>query len=149
MTTWTIEREVHFEARARGRKGLRAGTQPPGPAADPGRVPRVARLMALALRLESLRQAGAVKDYAEIARLGHVTRARVSQVMNLLYLAPDLQEAVLFLPRTLRGRDPIPLWRLLPIAATPDWRQQRRLWARLLVQDHATFCTRGSHCSQP
>ena len=132
MTTMlTIEREVHFQAQARGRKQLRVGPEPPRPAPDPGRVPRVSRLMALALRFEGLLRAGVVKDYAELARLGHVSRARVSQVMALLSLAPDLQEAVLFLPRTLRGRDPIPLWRLLPIAAALDWRKQRRLWAGL------------------
>ena len=68
---------------------------------------------------------------AELARLGHVSRARVSQVMGLLSLSPDLQEAVPFLPRTLRGRDPIPLWRLLPIASALDWLKQRRLWAGL------------------
>jgi hypothetical protein len=128
-TTLTIERQVHFQAQARGRKELRVGPEPPRPA--PGRVPRVARLMALAIRFEGLLRDGVVKDYAELARLGHVSRARVSQVMGLLSLAPDLQEAVLFLPRTLRGRDPIPLWRLLPIASTLDWRQQRRLWAGL------------------
>jgi hypothetical protein len=130
-TTWTIERAVHFEAQARGRKGLRAGPEASGPAPAPGRVPRVSRLMALALRFDGLLQAGVVKDYAALARLGHVTRARVSQVMALLSLSPDLQEAVLFLPRTLRGRDPIPLWRLQPIAAALDWRKQRRLWAGL------------------
>jgi hypothetical protein len=54
--------------------------------------------------------------------------------MNLVYLAPDLQEAILFLPRTERGRDRIILADLQPIAATPDWRRQRRWWARL----HAT-----------
>ena len=131
-TTLTIERAVHFQAQARGRKGLRAGPAPQGPPPALGRVPRVARLMALALRFEGLLKAGVVKDYAELARLGHVTRARVSQVMNLLSLAPDLQEAVLFLPRTRHGRDPIPLWRLQPIASTLAWRQQRRLWAGLL-----------------
>jgi hypothetical protein len=47
-------------------------------------------------------------------------------------LAPDLQEAILFLPRTERGRDPIPLWRLLPIASTVDWKKQRTLWATLM-----------------
>jgi hypothetical protein len=133
MTTiLTIERAVHFQSQARGRKELRVGPAPQGPLPDPGRVPRVSRLMALALRFEGLLQAGVVKDYAELARLGHVSRARVSQVMNLLSLAPDLQEAVLFLPRTVRGRDPIPLWRLQPIASTLAWRQQRRLWAGLV-----------------
>ncbi len=41
---------------------------------------------------------GVVTDYAELARLGHVTRARVTQIMNLLHLAPDIQETLLFLP---------------------------------------------------
>src|SRR5450756_479212 len=75
-------------------------------APTPGRVPRVARLLALAHRLERLVRTGVVKDYAEAARLGHVTRARISQIMSLLYLAPDIQETILLLPRIERGRDP-------------------------------------------
>jgi hypothetical protein len=82
MTTLTIEREVHFQAQARGRKRLRAGPAPQAPPVDPGRVPRVSRLMALALRFEGLLREGVVRDYAELARLGHVTRARVSQVID-------------------------------------------------------------------
>ena len=69
-----------------------------------------------------------VADYTALARLGHVSRARVTQIMNLLCLAPDLQEALLFMPRTERGRDPIILRDLQPIAAVLDWREQRRLW---------------------
>jgi hypothetical protein len=99
--------------------------------AAPGRVPRVSRLLALAHRLERLLRTGVVKDYTEAARLGHVTRARISQVMSLLYLAPDVQEQVLFLPRIECGRDPVILHDLLPITATADWAKQRRLWRRL------------------
>ena len=61
-----------------------------------------------------------------------MTRARVSQILNLLYLAPDIQEALLFLPPTRRGRDAILLADLMPIAALFDWRKQRRLWNQLL-----------------
>jgi hypothetical protein len=85
-----------------------------------GRVPRVARLVALALRLEALVQSGAIATYAELARLGHVSRARITQIVNLRWLAPDLQEAVLFLPPTARGRDPIPLRQLQRVAAELD-----------------------------
>ena len=67
-----------------------------------------------------------------VASLGQVTRARISQILNLLHLAPDLQEALLFLPLTGRGRDPIILADLMPIAAAFDWRKQRRLWRQLL-----------------
>jgi len=130
MTTLTIEREVHFSTQRRGRKELQVGPAP-AVSVEPGRVPRVSKLMALAIRFEGLLRAGVVRNYAELARLGHVTTARISQVMNLLYLAPDLQEAVLFLPRTTHGRDPIPLWRLQPIASTLDWSKQRRMWRQL------------------
>jgi hypothetical protein len=61
-----------------------------------------------------------------------VTRPRVSQIMNLLQLAPDIQEDILFLPRTLCGRDPLQLRQLQPIAAVLDWRKQRQLWHELL-----------------
>ncbi len=87
--------------------------------------------MALALRFEGLLREGVVADYAELARLGHVTRARVSQVMSLLHLAPDIQEAILFLPRVERGRDTIVLRQLLPIAVASDWKRQRRQWESL------------------
>jgi hypothetical protein len=86
--------------------------------------------MALAIRFSQLLREGVVADYAALARLGHVSRARVTQMMNLLCLAPDLQEALLFLPRTEHGRDPIILRNLQPIAAALDWREQRRLWAQ-------------------
>jgi hypothetical protein len=125
----TIECTVRFEPRRRGRKELAVGPEP-SPAA-PGRVPRVARLLALAHRLEQLLRAGVARDYAELGRLGHVSRARISQLMSLLYLAPDLQEQILFLPRAQRGREPIILRDLLPIAAVPDWKRQRRLWQAL------------------
>jgi hypothetical protein len=97
-----------------------------------GRVPRVARLLALALRFERLISEKQLADYSTLARLGHVSRARISQIMNLSLLAPDIQEAILFLPLTRRGRDPIRLAWLQPIALTWNWAEQRRLWAVLL-----------------
>lgn len=127
MSTVTITGRVHFgRAGGGGAKVLRAGP-PPAPV-PPGRVPRVARLMALAVKLDGLVRSGAVADYATLARLGHVTRARVTQVMSLTLLAPDIQEELLFLPPVIHGRDPLVLRDLLPIAAVPDWRLQRRAW---------------------
>jgi hypothetical protein len=57
-----------------------------------GGVPRVARLLALALRFETLIREGRVADYSALAGLGHVSRARMTQIMNLLLLAPDNPE---------------------------------------------------------
>lgn len=128
----TYECNLRFDRGGRGsRKTIREGQEPTPPPA--GRVPRVARLMALAIRFDDLIQTGAVADYAELARLAHVTRARITQIMNLLMLAPDIQEAILFLPRVERGRDPIHIRQLQPIALAPDWRKQRRLWLKLVA----------------
>ena len=71
------------------------------------RVPRIARLMALAIRMDRLIHGGHVGDYAELARIGHVSKARVTQIMNMNFLALDIQEDLLFLPRVERRRDPI------------------------------------------
>ena len=96
-----------------------------------GRVPRIARQMALALRCQQLLAGGVISRYAELAVLGHVSRARITQIMNLLVLAPDIQESLLFLPPVDRGRDPIHLRQLQPLARVLDWRKQRRLWREL------------------
>jgi hypothetical protein len=104
--------------------------------APPGRVPRVARLMALAIRFDSLVREGAVSTQAELAAVGHVTRARVTQIMNLLHLAPDLQEEILHMPVVRSGRDPLTEHDLRPIAAEVQWAAQRRLW-KLAYQTNA------------
>lgn len=122
-----VEFPVRFVRKSNCRNELSMGAT----AISQGRVPRVSRLMALALRFERLVASGEVKDYAELARLGHITRARATQIMNLLCLAPDIQEAILFLPTVHSGRDPIKELMLRPIAATPDWRKQRKSWYAL------------------
>ncbi len=124
---------IHFARARRGRKELRNGEAPPPPPIVFGRVPRIARLMALAIRMRRMIDAGEVRDYAELARLGHVTRARMTQIMNLLNLAPDIQEEILFLPPIESGRDPIRELQLRPITAVPDWRKQRQMWRELVA----------------
>jgi hypothetical protein len=94
--------------------------------------------MALALRLDHLLQTGVIADYSELAELGKVSRARVSQIMNLVHLAPDIQERILFLPCTERGRDPVHLGQLQPLAQRLDWREQRELWRQLCSIQHET-----------
>ena len=91
------------------------------------RALRVSRLLALALRLAELVRSGTVGSYRELALLGHVTPARISQIMNLIYLAPAIQEEILFMTAD-QGRDPIPLQRLLPITRKLDWQIQWCLW---------------------
>lgn len=123
-----IEVKVHFARGRRGRKRAAVGGKPP---AAPMRLPRVTKLMALAIRFDQLIGDGEVQDYADIARLGHVTRARVTQIMNLLLLAPDIQKAILELPPVAVGDDPIGERQLRPMAGIVDWRRQRAVWRRL------------------
>ncbi len=122
----TITKRVQFNGAAKGRKRIEEAR--PRPEVPAGRVPRISRLMALAIEMDRLVREGVVRDYAELARLGHVSRARVTQIMNLNLLAPDIQEEILFLPRVERGRDPIREHAVRAIAAVPDWRRQRRMW---------------------
>jgi hypothetical protein len=101
------------------------------PASVPlGHIPRVSRLMALAIRFDSLLQRGEVQDYADLARLGQVSRPRVTQIMNLLNLALDIQEQLLFLPPVVAGPEPVKEYHLRPIAAVAGWGAQRRLWGK-------------------
>jgi hypothetical protein len=51
--------------------------------------------------------------------------------MNLLTLAPDIQEQILFLPPVAEGRDPVKEWQVRPIAAVPIWQRQRTVWRQL------------------
>lgn len=129
MTTgFKFRTQVRFRLGRNGRKHMETSKKPV-PQIEPGRVPRISRMMALAIRFDGLVRQGVVADQAELARLGRVTRARVTQIMNLLQLAPDIQEELLFLPRIERGKEPFQERVLRPIAAVPDWRKQRRLWA--------------------
>src|SRR6516162_8918894 len=129
--TMIIEVPVSFHHPSRGNpKELRSDAD--AASLPLGRVPRVARLMALALRAEELVRTGQVASSSALASLGHVTRARICQILNLIHLAPDIQEALLFLPPTQRSHDAILLADLQAIAAAFDWRKQRRWWRQLL-----------------
>jgi hypothetical protein len=89
----------------------------------------VARLLALAIRFDALIRQGAVRDHAELARLGSVSRARISQIMDLLNLAPEIQETILFMPPTSSGRDLATERGLRRILREDDWESQRRVWS--------------------
>ncbi len=126
----TLTKKIHFSMANKGKRQIKPGPAPITDTPD-GRVPRVSRLMALAIKFDRLIAEGAIRDQAQLADLGHVTRARVTQIMNLLYLAPDIQEAILHLPRVTSGKDPITERHLRDLGAEPNWATQRRLWKRL------------------
>lgn len=124
----TLTRRVEFRKRPdQSHAVVVADAMHPVPA-PVGRVPRISRLMALAIHLERLIREGKVRDQSELARLAHVSQPRITQIMNLNLLAPDIQEELLALPLIGAGRDAIHERSLRVVAGEPSWKRQRRAW---------------------
>lgn len=125
--------KVHLARQHRRSAELREGAEPPREATRYEPTPaRAARHLAMAHRVSWLVEEGALPSYAEAARVGGVTRARLAQLMNLLLLAPDIQETVLFEVRPERGHERVTERALRAIALEPDWSKQRQRFARLM-----------------
>ncbi len=122
----TAKHKLEFKSGKRTAKTIvEAGTQLEQP--TPVRLPRITKIMALAIRLDQLIKSGQVTDQAELARIGHVSRARLTQIMDLNLLAPDIQEMLLSLTAV---RDIVQTTEreLRPIIATHSWKLQRMMY---------------------
>lgn len=104
-------------------------------------VPAVVRLLVLAHQIEGAIDDGRARDYADIARQLGVTRARVTQIVNLLLLAPDIQTAILTGPPGVIGR--LSERRLRRVVEDPDWQVQRRGFDRHIAEASAA----GAPCT--
>jgi hypothetical protein len=128
----TVKRKLNVSIASRGRIAIRphdlnAETPRPRPSS---KLPRISKLMALAIRFDEMLRTGEASDTIELARRGHVTQPRMSQIMALNQLAPDIQEALLNLPAT-KGKPEIHEKRLRPIAAMLRWEDQRGAWRQI------------------
>lgn len=128
QNTSTLEYTIHFRKGQNGRKQIREGKAPDPEPLPVGNIPRISKLLALAIKMDGMIRDGIVKDYTELATLGRVTCARITQIMNLLYLAPDIQEEILLLDRVTKGKDPITEKRVGKLAMEFNWSLQRRQW---------------------
>ena len=126
--TYAVDFGSGRQSRRREIKTFSSDRRPPDGEAAGGCIPRIARLMALAIRFEGLLRDKTIRDYAELARLGRVTRARMTQIMKLLDLAPDIQEQILFLP-PIKGLNERNLRR---IVSRIDWDEQRRMFQKIM-----------------
>lgn len=127
----TVTRKIHFARKTR-RKVIKPGPPPEPPTPTPqARIPRVSKLMALAIRFDQMLADGQIASMSELARLAHVTQPRMTQIMNLLHLAPDIQDALLHLAPVKAGEDPITERDLRPIAAHRSWARQRQAWSAM------------------
>jgi len=98
-----------------------AGRPKKAAAPAPPRIPRITRLMALAIKFQEMIDRGELKDYADLARLGFVTRARVTQIMNLCLLAPDIQEQILHGAAAHESS-------IRRVVRSVDWESQKLIW---------------------
>ncbi len=118
--------EIQFQLRPHSKKEAAA------PGTERGKLPRVAEVLALAIGFDDMIRRGLAKDHSDLARLGCISKERISQVMRLLWLAPDIQQEILNQPRTPFGRFPVGEVAVRRIASIMLWREQRDAWARLL-----------------
>jgi len=110
----------------------RAGKTRPNdsPSSGHGRPPRVTEVMALAIQFQDMIERHEVRNYADMARFGCLTRERMSQIMELVWLAPDIQAEILKFPPT-ATRFPISEVAARKIAGLLAWDEQRHQWQRL------------------
>ncbi len=94
-------------------------------------VPRISKLMALAIHFDRLLRSSETADVNELAELCHVTQPRISQILALNMLAPEIQEDLLFLLEATSARSAIHERMLRPIAAQVDWKRQRRMYVAI------------------
>ena len=104
----------------------------PKPPREP-KTPRVIELLRKAIEWKALLESGKVASQAEIARREGVTRARVTQVMGLLRLVPEIREKILSLPGTLY-RSSVTERRLRTIGTITEQRDQVREFHRFLLK---------------
>ena len=110
-----------------------------------GRLPQITRVLALAIHFEEMIRRGEAKDYADIGRLSCLCRERVSQVMRLNYLAPDIQIELLYLPPVPSGRYPLSESAVRRIANLLSWADHKS-------GDESRLCgefSSGYSCSFP
>jgi hypothetical protein len=131
--SFTVELPAGLQRASGSRRaaGLSEGRTEPPRSAETGRIPRISRLMALAIRMRRLVDEGVVRDYSDLARLGGVSIPRMTKIMRLVLLAPDIQEEILFLPRVVAGRDPVRERHMWAVAEAAGWVEQQRAWERL------------------
>ena len=98
---------------------------------ESARLPRITHTLAQAILFEDLLKRGEATDHADLARLGAISRERVSQVMKMLWLAPDIQDEILRLQPVRRGDFSIMVPEVIAITDEVLWEDQRVLWCNL------------------
>jgi hypothetical protein len=131
-----------FEIEFNLKPGVRAIDRPAGEKPKEGaarrrfdRYPRIVQVVALAIHFQDMLDRGEVRNHADLARLGCISRERMSQIMMLAWLAPDIQQEVLTLPTTPGGRFPVSETGLRIISRLTTWAEQRAAWEAIVCAE--------------
>ena len=124
-----VKRKIAFQGEAHKRRDTANAVREK--AAQSGRIPRISKLVALASRMQSMIESGQVETFQQLAEIGRISQPRMTQIMSLLNLAPDIQEELLYLPEVMQGKATIHEKLLRPLTTQVEWRVQRRMWGRI------------------
>lgn len=126
----TVHQKLSLTIIRKGRKRLETcdTEKPTRPTAS---IPRISRLMALAIKYQGMLDRGEVAGVTELAKLCHVTQPRMSQILNLNFLSPNLQEKLLFLPETTCGKPTIHERGLRFACTLIDWESQAEVLPKM------------------
>ena len=136
-----VKRKVAFQGEVHKRREAAKAVRVTLAQSD--RVPRIAKLVAPASRMQSMIDSGQVESFQQLAELGRISQPRMTQIMSLLLLAPDIQEELLYLPEVMQGKAQVHERLLRPLTREIDWRVQRRMWAR--IKNHYGSFSRGTY----
>jgi len=114
------KRKVAFQGEAHKRRDASRAARVK--LAQSGRIPRISKLVALASRMQSMIESGEVESFQKLAELGRISQPRMTQIMSLLNLAPEIQEELLYLPEVIQGKAAIHDKELRPLTKELDWR---------------------------
>ena len=124
-----VKRKVAFQGEAHKRRDAAKAKRER--LSQSGRIPRISKLVALATRMQSMLDSGQVESFQQLAELGRISQPRMTQIMSLLLLAPDIQEELLYLPEVLQGKAAIHEKLLRPLTTEKEWKLQRKMWGRI------------------
>lgn len=126
----TVHQKISLSKTHKGRRRVESRTteKPVRPARS---IPRISRLMALAIKYQGMLDRGEVSGVTELAELCHVTQPRMSQILNLNLLSPHIQEKLLFLPEPTRGKSTIHERALRFACTLIDWESQAKILPKI------------------
>ena len=124
-----VERDLflanHGGPRGGYRRTVNAGIEPARSLPPAGRIPRIAKLMAIAIRCDQMLRTGAVPDASALAEIARISQPRMTQILNLTLLAPDIQGKLLFLDPVEEGKPEVSEKAMQRICAEVSWVRQR------------------------